>query len=288
MVEGILSLQRHKLGDPRIPSSSVFVCLVYCVALGINRSRLQSDSGIIAVRHQRLLPSPEGTFSKPRTAEQLGERRSDEQIPTQIPLQATRSSRNPLTNPGSGISPRGGSRAPGRAERAAQALGRRRGAHPGSHGAQTVCMSQCDHQAGPWYWLLHLPCPSRQPRHQLGALNLLGAGSWKSCPSKEGNSQPLFFGEIPHQPRGSSFSLFFLSFLIFFFPFGLNSWLILQLWQTGILSQVSAFPWQARGHGSRAELTPGSGRDGERREEGGFWLLGLQKMLGCSGGSQVG
>lgn len=37
MVEGIWSLQRHKLGDPRVPSSLDFVCLVYCVALGINR-----------------------------------------------------------------------------------------------------------------------------------------------------------------------------------------------------------------------------------------------------------
>lgn len=104
--------------------------------------------------------------------------------------------------------------------------------------------------------------PSRWPWLQLGALNLSGAGSWKSCPSKEGNSQPSF-GEIPHQPRGSSFSLFSL----FFFPFGLNSWLISQLWQRGILSQVSAFPSQARGHGIRAELLPDSGRDGERGEE---------------------
>lgn len=31
-----LSLQRQKPGDPRIPSSPDFVCLVYCVALGIN------------------------------------------------------------------------------------------------------------------------------------------------------------------------------------------------------------------------------------------------------------
>lgn len=33
----LLSLQRQKPGDARIPSSPDFVCLVYCVALGINR-----------------------------------------------------------------------------------------------------------------------------------------------------------------------------------------------------------------------------------------------------------
>ena len=54
--------------------------------------------------------------------------------------------------------------------------------------------------------------------HQLrmGALNLLGAGSWKSRPSKEGNSQPSFFGEIPHQPRQQLFSFSLFRIIIFF------------------------------------------------------------------------
>lgn len=101
--------------------------------------------------------------------------------------------------------------------------------------------------------------PSCQPQLQLGALHLLGAGSWKCCPSKEGNSQPSFRGEIPHQPQAAAL-LFFSPFLFFPFPFGLNSWLGSQLWQMGILSQVSAFPSQARGHGIKGRA--------DAREEG--------------------
>lgn len=129
-----------------------------------------------------------------------------------------------------------------------------------------MCMSRCKGRlgAGPWCRLLRLPrcCPV--------PLALASAGSPESFRgwflevlSLEGREFPaLLWGNPPPAPGQQLFS-----FLSFFFPFGLNSWLISQLWQRGILSQVSAFPSQARGHGIRAELLPDSGRDGERGEE---------------------
>lgn len=129
-----------------------------------------------------------------------------------------------------------------------------------------MCTSRCKGRlgAGPWCRLLCLPwcCPV--------PLALASAGSPESFRgwflevlSLEGREFPaLLWGNPPPAPGQQLFS-----FLSFFFPFGLNSWLISQLWQRGILSQVSAFPSQARGHGIRAELLPGWGRDGERGEE---------------------
>lgn len=77
---------------------------------------------------------------------------------------------------------------------------------------------------------------------------------------------------FPPSPLSLSLSLLFLfcfvvfCFAFFFFfpsPFGPNSCLILQLWQTRVLSQVSAFPSQAWGHGIRAE-SEGRGKEGSR------------------------
>lgn len=85
--------------------------------------------------------------------------------------------------------------------------------------------------------------------------------------SLEGREFPglLLWGNPPPAP-GCSFALcsflpdlsllflfcFRFFFGIFFFPpFGWNSCLILQLWQTRVLSQVSAFPSQVMGLGQR-------------------------------------